>query len=189
MLFCCSYTCVCVWGWFAVVSHKEETEEANAPQSNWVEHVLELDAWQGRTDVAMTTRIARRYWNALCQCGSWLKQSLLLYLRTIFLQSLQNMAVNVAGLVSIIVFYLLIVFVGVWAAWRKRKKGAGSQSETIMVAGRDIGLFVGCFTMTGKYIVWFSSTNRPISNWRQFRFPHKYFEHLESLASRLGVRV
>nr|XP_039265400.1 high affinity choline transporter 1-like [Styela clava] len=60
--------------------------------------------------------------------------------------------INITGLISIIIFYLIIVLIGVWAAWRKRKKGAGSQSETIMVAGRDIGLFVGCFTMTATWV-------------------------------------
>jgi len=50
-----------------------------------------------------------------------------------------------------IVFYALILFVGIWAAWYKRNQGAGRKSETIMVAGRDIGMFVGLFTMTGEF--------------------------------------
>ena len=58
---------------------------------------------------------------------------------------------NVWGVVGIAVFYLLIVLVGVWAAWYKRNKNRSSDaSETIIVGGRDIGLFVGCFTMTGS---------------------------------------
>ena len=58
---------------------------------------------------------------------------------------------NVWGVVGIAVFYLLIVLVGVWAAWYKRNKNRTSDaSETIIVGGRDIGLFVGCFTMTGS---------------------------------------
>lgn len=61
------------------------------------------------------------------------------------------MAINVPGLISIIVFYLIILGIGIWAAWKKRKSGLENQSETIMVGGRDIGLFVGSFTMTGKY--------------------------------------
>ena len=36
-------------------------------------------------------------------------------------------------------FYLLILFVGIWAA---KKKGSGSESEEeVMLAGRNIGLF------------------------------------------------
>ncbi|MGH0135006.1 UNVERIFIED_CONTAM: hypothetical protein FKN15_006381 [Acipenser sinensis] len=62
------------------------------------------------------------------------------------------MAIHVEGLVAIILFYLLILFVGIWAAWKNKNSGmaAGTdRSETIMVGGRDIGLFVGGFTMTG----------------------------------------
>ena len=59
---------------------------------------------------------------------------------------------NVWGIVGIAVFYLLIVLVGVWAAWYKRNRNRNSDaSETIIVGGRDIGLFVGCFTMTGSF--------------------------------------
>lgn len=56
--------------------------------------------------------------------------------------------INIGGIVAIVVFYLLILFVGIWAA---KKKGSGSESEEeVMLAGRNIGLFVGIFTMTGK---------------------------------------
>jgi len=58
------------------------------------------------------------------------------------------MGINVPGLISVIVFYLIILAVGLWAAWKTKKRGDG-EAETIMVAGRDIGLFVGSFTMTG----------------------------------------
>lgn len=55
--------------------------------------------------------------------------------------------INVAGVVSIVLFYLLILGVGIWAG---RKKEAGNDSEEeVMLAGRSIGLFVGIFTMTG----------------------------------------
>lgn len=51
------------------------------------------------------------------------------------------------GLVAIIIFYLMILGIGLWAAWRR--KGEAS-TEEVMLAGRDIGLFVGILTMTGK---------------------------------------
>lgn len=55
--------------------------------------------------------------------------------------------INIAGVVSIVLFYLLILGVGIWAG---RKKEAGNDSEEeVMLAGRSIGLFVGIFTMTG----------------------------------------
>lgn len=56
--------------------------------------------------------------------------------------------INVAGVVSIVLFYVLILAVGIWAG---RKKEAGNDSEEeVMLAGRSIGLFVGIFTMTGE---------------------------------------
>lgn len=64
------------------------------------------------------------------------------------------MAINVAGLVSIIVFYLAILAVGIWAGWknnRKNKKESGT--ENVMLAGRNMGVFVGIMTMTGKKII------------------------------------
>lgn len=70
------------------------------------------------------------------------------------------MALNVVGLVGIIVFYLVILAVGIWAGFRKKRVNAelvqseegtaATASEEVMLAGRDIGLFVGVMTMTGK---------------------------------------
>uniref|UniRef100_A0A8C5M7R6 High affinity choline transporter 1 n=1 Tax=Leptobrachium leishanense TaxID=445787 RepID=A0A8C5M7R6_9ANUR len=60
------------------------------------------------------------------------------------------MAFHVEGLIAIILFYLAILFVGIWAAWRtKNSRGDGDPREGIIVGGRDIGLLVGAFTMTG----------------------------------------
>lgn len=59
--------------------------------------------------------------------------------------------INVAGVISIILFYILILAVGIWAG---RKKEAGNDSEEeVMLAGRSIGLFVGIFTMTGTIVI------------------------------------
>ena len=61
------------------------------------------------------------------------------------------MAINVGGLVSIIVFYLAILAVGLWAGWRhSRKKKNGEGTESVMLAGRNMSVFVGIMTMTGK---------------------------------------
>ena len=61
------------------------------------------------------------------------------------------MTINIPGLVSIIVFYLLILAIGLYGAWKKRQKGKKSQNENerAMVGERDFGLFVLGFTMTG----------------------------------------
>lgn len=46
---------------------------------------------------------------------------------------------------------MLILGVGIWAG---RKKEAGNDSEEeVMLAGRNIGMFVGIFTMTGIYFI------------------------------------
>ncbi|XP_071793524.1 high-affinity choline transporter 1-like [Asterias amurensis] len=59
------------------------------------------------------------------------------------------MAVNWAGVAGIIVFYLLILGVGLWAA--RKSKGSTDPEET-MLAGRNIGVFVGIFTMTATWV-------------------------------------
>lgn len=68
-----------------------------------------------------------------------------------------TMTIHIEGLVAIAVFYLLILFVGIWAAWKNKHSGEAEgtdRSETIMVGGRDIGLFVGGFTMTGEVFIY-----------------------------------
>ncbi|KAI5703348.1 hypothetical protein M8J75_010686 [Diaphorina citri] len=57
---------------------------------------------------------------------------------------------NIAGVISIVLFYLLILLVGIWAG-RKTEKGNHSEEE-VMLAGRNIGLFVGIFTMTATWV-------------------------------------
>ncbi|CAG0916891.1 unnamed protein product [Notodromas monacha] len=57
---------------------------------------------------------------------------------------------NFFGLISIIIFYVLILMVGIWAG-RKRDKDGDSEEE-VMLAGRNIGLFVGIFTMTATWV-------------------------------------
>ncbi|XP_053169021.1 high affinity choline transporter 1 isoform X1 [Hemicordylus capensis] len=63
------------------------------------------------------------------------------------------MPFHVEGLIAIIVFYLAILFVGIWAAWKTKNTGSdGDRSEAIIVGGRDIGLLVGGFTMTATWV-------------------------------------
>lgn len=60
------------------------------------------------------------------------------------------MVVNVAGLISVIVFYILILVVGCVAGRKSKSSVKNPDSEDVMVAGRNIGLLVGVFTMTGQ---------------------------------------
>ncbi|XP_062535221.1 high-affinity choline transporter 1 [Armigeres subalbatus] len=58
--------------------------------------------------------------------------------------------INIAGVISIVLFYILILAVGIWAG-RKKESGNDSEEE-VMLAGRSIGLFVGIFTMTATWV-------------------------------------
>ncbi|XP_035692703.1 high-affinity choline transporter 1-like [Branchiostoma floridae] len=63
------------------------------------------------------------------------------------------MAVNIPGIIAIVIFYLLILGIGLWAARRGAQKNPdGPESEDVMLAGRDIGLVVGMFTMTATWV-------------------------------------
>ncbi|XP_042352302.1 high affinity choline transporter 1-like [Plectropomus leopardus] len=65
------------------------------------------------------------------------------------------MAVNVPGLVAVVVFYIVILVMGIWAS-RKTKKVektcAGTKSEVTIVGGRNISVLVGVFTMTATWV-------------------------------------
>ena len=72
--------------------------------------------------------------------------------------------VNVGGVISVAVFYALILAIGLWFGYKQKRQqrriGVASsvggkyqqQTETIILAGRNIGLFVGILTMTGTFL-------------------------------------
>ena len=64
---------------------------------------------------------------------------------------------NIGGLISVGIFYLIIFGVGIWSGWKQKKKKVVNDSENIILAGRDIGLFIGVLTMTGESCILFSS--------------------------------
>ncbi|XP_069960419.1 high-affinity choline transporter 1 [Cherax quadricarinatus] len=68
---------------------------------------------------------------------------------TNFADGRRTEGVNVVGLVSIIIFYLVILGIGLWSAWRRR--GVKTTDE-VMLAGRDIGSLVGILTMTATWV-------------------------------------
>lgn len=62
------------------------------------------------------------------------------------------MAVNVVGVAVMVIFYLLVLGVGLWASFKSRKeekKRDASQMETVLLANRHISLVIGTFTMSG----------------------------------------
>ncbi|XP_067890515.1 high-affinity choline transporter 1-like [Heterodontus francisci] len=65
------------------------------------------------------------------------------------------MGADVGGIIAIILFYLLILIIGIWAAWKNKfKPGHGKilRNEVIMIGRRDIGLILGIFTMTATWV-------------------------------------
>lgn len=58
------------------------------------------------------------------------------------------MAVYVVGLVGVLVFYLAVLFVGIWAGTKHKNDG----EEEIMLAGRSVGVVVGVLTLIGKFL-------------------------------------
>jgi len=61
-------------------------------------------------------------------------------------------SVWVLGLSALLVFYLAVILVGVVAGWKTRGKQQGTTQEQVMLAGRDIGLFVGVLTMGATWV-------------------------------------
>ncbi|CAF0816755.1 unnamed protein product, partial [Didymodactylos carnosus] len=62
------------------------------------------------------------------------------------------MVVHVGGLVAVIIFYVLILLVGIWAGRKQKSSEKAPDTEEIMLAGRNIGLLVGIFTMTATWV-------------------------------------
>ncbi|XP_064458526.1 high-affinity choline transporter 1-like [Ornithodoros turicata] len=63
------------------------------------------------------------------------------------------MAVNIAGVLSVVVFYIIILVVGIWAGRKSKKTGSEpGDADEVMLAGRNIGVFVGIFTMTATWV-------------------------------------
>ncbi|XP_069018925.1 high affinity choline transporter 1-like [Embiotoca jacksoni] len=65
------------------------------------------------------------------------------------------MAVDVPGLVAMVVFYIVILLIGIWGS-RKSKKVektcTGNKSEVAIIGGRNIGVLPGIFTMTATWV-------------------------------------
>ncbi|XP_047433110.1 high-affinity choline transporter 1-like isoform X1 [Mugil cephalus] len=65
------------------------------------------------------------------------------------------MALNVPGVIAVVLFYILILGTGVWAAQKSRKaekKSDGDRTEVVLLGGRNISLLVGIFTMTATWV-------------------------------------
>uniref|UniRef100_A0A665UEV7 Solute carrier family 5 member 7 n=1 Tax=Echeneis naucrates TaxID=173247 RepID=A0A665UEV7_ECHNA len=65
------------------------------------------------------------------------------------------MALNIPGMLVVLLFYILILGTGVWAAQKSRqaeKTSRGNRTEVILLGDRNIHLLVGIFTMTATWV-------------------------------------
>ncbi|XP_024916710.1 high-affinity choline transporter 1-like [Cynoglossus semilaevis] len=62
------------------------------------------------------------------------------------------MAVNIPGVIVMLIFYLLVLGTGIWASFkskREQKKSGAGEMEMSLLGNRRINWMVGIFTMTG----------------------------------------
>uniref|UniRef100_UPI003AAC5C1D high affinity choline transporter 1-like n=1 Tax=Centroberyx gerrardi TaxID=166262 RepID=UPI003AAC5C1D len=65
------------------------------------------------------------------------------------------MALNIPGVVVVVLFYLLVLGTGMWASRKSRRaerKSQGDRTEVTLLGGRNINLVVGVFTMTATWV-------------------------------------
>uniref|UniRef100_A0A671X6F8 High-affinity choline transporter 1-like n=1 Tax=Sparus aurata TaxID=8175 RepID=A0A671X6F8_SPAAU len=65
------------------------------------------------------------------------------------------MAVNIPGLIAMVVFYLLVLGTGIWASVkskREQKKSAATGMDMTLLGNRNINWVVGMFTMTATWV-------------------------------------
>ncbi|KAM8739485.1 high-affinity choline transporter 1-like [Acanthopagrus schlegelii] len=65
------------------------------------------------------------------------------------------MALNIPGVSVMMLFYLLVLGIGIWASIKSKKeakKGQGDKTEMALLGNRGINLVVGIFTMTATWV-------------------------------------
>lgn len=65
-----------------------------------------------------------------------------------------GMALNIPGVVMMVVFYILILGTGLWGARKSRsaeRSSSGDRTAVVLLGDRRISLLVGIFTMTGMW--------------------------------------
>lgn len=65
------------------------------------------------------------------------------------------MALNVPGLVATIIFYLLVLGIGIWASIKAKRDEIRMQAQhadMALLGDRKITLLVGIFTTTGEFV-------------------------------------
>ncbi|CAB1425523.1 unnamed protein product [Pleuronectes platessa] len=65
------------------------------------------------------------------------------------------MAVNIPGVILMLLFYLLVLGTGIWASFkskREQKKSGANEMEMTLLGNRSINWVVGIFTMTATWV-------------------------------------
>uniref|UniRef100_A0A8D0DLD6 High affinity choline transporter 1 n=1 Tax=Salvator merianae TaxID=96440 RepID=A0A8D0DLD6_SALMN len=62
------------------------------------------------------------------------------------------MALNVSGLVALVIFYVMTLAIGVWASRKSKKEKNLQPSEVAIVGGRNINFCIGLFTATATWV-------------------------------------
>ncbi|XP_060937820.1 high-affinity choline transporter 1-like [Limanda limanda] len=65
------------------------------------------------------------------------------------------MAVNIPGVILMVLFYLLVLGTGIWASFkskREQKKTGANETEMTLLGNRSINWVVGIFTMTATWV-------------------------------------
>ncbi|XP_044200949.1 high-affinity choline transporter 1-like [Thunnus albacares] len=65
------------------------------------------------------------------------------------------MTLHIPGLITMVIFYLLVLAIGIWASVKSKKMEKnthGGQIEVSFLANRGVGLLVGVFTMTATWV-------------------------------------
>ncbi|KAM8722743.1 high-affinity choline transporter 1-like [Acanthopagrus schlegelii] len=65
------------------------------------------------------------------------------------------MALNIPGLVMMVIFYLLVLGIGIWASVKSKKMEKNAQNgqvEVSFLANRSVSMVVGVFTMTATWV-------------------------------------
>ncbi|XP_053289184.1 high-affinity choline transporter 1-like [Pleuronectes platessa] len=65
------------------------------------------------------------------------------------------MAVNIPGVILMVLFYLLLLGTGIWASFkskREQKKSGANETEMTLLGNRSINWMVGIFTMTATWV-------------------------------------
>ncbi|XP_039194043.1 high-affinity choline transporter 1-like [Crotalus tigris] len=62
------------------------------------------------------------------------------------------MALNISGLVVLLLFYALTLAIGIWASWKTRQKEHQKPSEVAIVGGRNMNFCIGLFTATATWV-------------------------------------